>query len=259
MHEYRTKGPAYWRTVQTTLKASCTGHYRKGLIDLLDVLEFRSTSTARQPVIEALRLIARYARAGNVTCYPAGEAAPAHRGPQARGLTWCTGRANTGRRGWSAWSTRPPPSRRCATSCAARRSGSAAPGGGDPDEDLPKDFEARRAGHYASPRKPLDPAEFSGALREEMTVALAVLNDALPDLDWVRHRRPPGRRDPADAAEAAPEPGNLRRIKKEVVRRWAAVPLIDVLKETVLRLGCLQAGRRARGGASATASRGTGG
>ena len=55
----------------------------------------------------------------------------------------------------------------------------------DPDEDLPKDFESRRAGHYASLRKPLDPAEFSGALREEMTVALAVLNDALPDLDWV--------------------------------------------------------------------------
>jgi hypothetical protein len=34
---------------------------------------------------------------------------------------------------------------------------------------------------------------------------------------------------------------NLRRIKNEVARRWAAVPLIDVLKETVLRTGCLQA------------------
>ncbi|HUY49632.1 MAG TPA: Tn3 family transposase [Streptosporangiaceae bacterium] len=36
--------------------------------------------------------------------------------------------------------------------------------------------------------------------------------------------------------EAAP-----RRIKSEVARRWTAVPLIDVLKETVLRTGCLQA------------------
>ena len=45
VHAYRTMGPAYWRAVQTTLKASCTGRYRKGLIDLLDVLEFRSAGT----------------------------------------------------------------------------------------------------------------------------------------------------------------------------------------------------------------------
>ena len=77
VHEYKTKGPVYRRTVQTTLKASYTNHYRKGLIDLLDVLEFRSTNTAHQPVIEALRLIGRYARAGNLTYYPAGETAPA--------------------------------------------------------------------------------------------------------------------------------------------------------------------------------------
>jgi hypothetical protein len=38
--------------VQTTLKASCTGHKRKGMIDLLDVLEFRSTNIVHQPVIE---------------------------------------------------------------------------------------------------------------------------------------------------------------------------------------------------------------
>src|SRR6266581_2220069 len=36
VHEYKTKGPVYRRTVQTTLKASYTGHYRKGLVDLLD-------------------------------------------------------------------------------------------------------------------------------------------------------------------------------------------------------------------------------
>jgi hypothetical protein len=36
----------------------------------------------------------------------------------------------------------------------------------DPDEDLPKDFEAPpRREHYTGLRKPLDPAEFSGSLR----------------------------------------------------------------------------------------------
>lgn len=64
VHEYKTNGPACRRTVQTTLRASYTGHYRKGLIELLGVLEFRSTNIAHQPVIEALALIARYAKAG---------------------------------------------------------------------------------------------------------------------------------------------------------------------------------------------------
>ena len=111
----------------------------------------------------------------------------------------------------------------------------------DPDEDLPKDFETRRAEHYASLRKPLDPAEFSGALREEMTTALAELNDTLPDLHWAEIADRPAGAIRLTPLEASPEPRNLRRIKNEVARRWAAVPLIDVLKETVLRTGCLQA------------------
>jgi hypothetical protein len=55
--EYKSSGLAYRRTVQTTLRASCTNHYRRGLINLLEVPEFRTASSACQPVIEALALI----------------------------------------------------------------------------------------------------------------------------------------------------------------------------------------------------------
>lgn len=44
VHEYKTKGPVYRRTVQTTLKASYTTTTGRGLIELLDVLEFRSNN-----------------------------------------------------------------------------------------------------------------------------------------------------------------------------------------------------------------------
>ncbi len=40
--------------------------------------------------------------------------------------------------------------------------------------------------------------------------------------------------------EAAAEPRNLRRIKHEVTRRWTGVPLIDFLKEALLRSGALE-------------------
>lgn len=67
--EYKSSGPAYRCTAQTTLQASYTGHYRRGLIKLLEVLEFRTGSSACQPVIEALALIRRHAGAGSLT-YP---------------------------------------------------------------------------------------------------------------------------------------------------------------------------------------------
>ncbi|MCG5214705.1 hypothetical protein [Streptosporangium sp. KLBMP 9127] len=66
--------------MQTTLRASYINHYRRGLIALLDTLEFKSNNTAFPPVIEALKLIRRYAKAGNTTYYPRGEVVPEHRG-----------------------------------------------------------------------------------------------------------------------------------------------------------------------------------
>lgn len=56
----------------------------------------------------------------------------------------------------------------------------------NPDDDLPHDFEARQAEHYASLRKPLDPAAFIAGLREEMRTELDALHDALPRLDWLQ-------------------------------------------------------------------------
>jgi hypothetical protein len=241
VHEYKTKGPVYRRTVQTMLKASYTGHYRKGLIDLLGVLEFRSTNTAHQPVIQALELIARYARAGNLIYYPAGETVPEHQGTAGEwaDLVYRTdkqGRRRVVRMVYEVATFQALRERlRCKEIWIV--------GAGrwrDPDEDLPKDFEARRPEHYASLRKPLDPGEFTGALRGEMTAALAGLEETLPDLDWVEIAERAAGAIRLTPLEAAPEPRNLRRVKNEVARRWAAVPLIDVLKETVLRTGCLR-------------------
>ena len=47
-------GLTYRRTVQTKLKASYTSHFRRGLIALIYVLEFKSNNEAHRPVIDAL-------------------------------------------------------------------------------------------------------------------------------------------------------------------------------------------------------------
>jgi hypothetical protein len=182
--EYKSSGPAYRRTVQTTLRASYTGHYRRGLIRLLEVLEFRTGSSACQPVIEALALIRRHAAAGNLQCYPAGEHVPAHAGitEDWKPLVYRTdqrGRQRVVRMVYEVVTFQALREHlRCKeiwiTGADRWR---------NPDDDLPADFEARRAEHYASLRKPLDPAAFITGLREEMCAELDALHDALPRLD----------------------------------------------------------------------------
>ncbi|WP_431914908.1 hypothetical protein [Nonomuraea jabiensis] len=58
----------------------------------------------------------------------------------------------------------------------------------NPDDDLPKDFEANRAENYAKLRKPLDPKRFTTEMMEELDAELSALNDALggKGLPWLK-------------------------------------------------------------------------
>lgn len=240
VHEFKTKGPVYRRTVQTTLKASYSNHYRRGLIELLDVLEFRSNNATHRPVLDALDLIKRHADA-RLTYYPAGETVPTHKGLLG---DWTplvfTDAGKAGRRvvrsvyeicTFQALRER----LRCKEIWVV-----GADKWRNPDEDLPADFEAHRAAHYAALRKPLDPTAFIDQLREEMRAELAALDAAVPKLAWLEIAER-GKNGPIKLTDldAAPEPRNLRRLKAEVRTRWGTVPLIDMLKEAVLRTGCL--------------------
>ncbi|MEV1243076.1 Tn3 family transposase [Nonomuraea sp. NPDC049750] len=251
VHEFKTKGPAYQTTVQTTLRASYTNHYRRGLIALLDTLEFKSNNTAFQPVIEAMKLIRRYAKAGNTTYYPRGEVAPEHRGTAGEWEDLVFKNDKRGRR----WVVRMVyeivtfqalrDALRCKEIWVV-----GAHSFRDPEEDLPKDFAARRVENYAELRKPLDPREFIAELKAEMRAELEALDTALPKLDWVAISERKSGAIKLTKIGPAEEPRNLRKIKKEVSRRWGSVPLIDMLKEAVLRTGCLKAVTSVAGGSS---------
>jgi hypothetical protein len=164
VHEFKTKGPEYRQTVQTTLKASYTGHYRRGLIELLEVLEFRSSNATHRPVLDALELIRRHAD-GRQTYYPARESVPTHKGllgDWAPLVFTDTGKGGQGDRRRVVRSVY-----EICTFQALRdrlRCKEIWVAGADkwrnPDEDLPADFEARRTEHYAALRKPLDATAF---------------------------------------------------------------------------------------------------
>lgn len=79
-------------------------------------------------------------------------------------------------------------------------------------------------------------------LRGQMRAELEGLDAAVPTLPWlvIADRGKAGAIKLTDF-EAAPEPKNQRRLKAEIRTRWGTVPPIDMLKEAVLRTGCLTA------------------
>jgi TnpA family transposase len=107
----------------------------------------------------------------------------------------------------------------------------------NPDDDLPTDFADRRAACYEHLGLPTDARAFAAVLKTEMTEALAELDKGMPQNPDVR--LDPRRRHPiiVSPLEAQPEPVNLEALKGELGRRWPMTGLLDILKETDLRVG----------------------
>jgi TnpA family transposase len=246
LREYRANGSSYRQHRQRVFKASYTRHYRAGLIQIVEVLEFGSTNTVHAPMVEALALIKRYKAdvPGRVKCYATGERVPVDGiiPPELSELMYL----GDGRRRRIL---------RTVYECGVFQSLReklrckeiwviGAEKWRNPDLDLPADFEANRAENYARLRKPLDPRRFTDDMREELAAELSALNDAMGGngLAWLKiaDRRGAGtiHLTPLDAA---PEPRNLRRLKTAIRDRWGVVPLMDMLTETCLRTGCLSA------------------
>jgi TnpA family transposase len=244
LREFRAKGSTFRQHKQRVFKASYTNHYRHGLIELLEALEFRSTNTAHAPVIEALGLIKRYKTSTThaTRYYARGEQVPVEGvvPPDLQELLYRTDKRGRQRILRSVYECGVFQTLRDKLRCkeiwvlGADR-------WRNPDEDLPHDFEANRADNYRALGKPLDPKTFIGELREEMDAELTALNDALPGLDWLQITTRKSGAITLTPLDAAPEPRNLRRLKAAVKARWGTVPLLDMLTETALRTGCLDA------------------
>jgi TnpA family transposase len=243
VREFETKGPTYRQARQRSFKSSYSNHYRAGLIQILEALEFRSNNTVHRPVLEALELIKRYKaeRSPSTVYYARGEHVPVDGViPRLADLLHKTDKRGRRRVQRTVYECGVFQTLRDKLRCkeiwvvGADR-------WRNPDEDLPADFEERRAENYASLRKPLDPQAFTAQLRAEMEEALAGLNDHLPELDWVDIRERKAGPIVLTDLDAVPEPRNLRRLKTAIRDRWGMVPLLDMLTETALRTGCLDA------------------
>lgn len=238
VREYKSTGAAYDKEVHSTIRASYASHYRRMMGPLLATLEFRSNNVLHRPVIDALELLQAH-RDSKQQFFALDVGVPIE------GVVKASSRdiiiekdANGGDR----------VNRINYEICVLQalrerlRTKEVWVVGADryrnPDDDLPADFEVKRETYYADLKQPRGAAEFVAGLKGAMAESLSALNDELPTNRTVQIVERGGKsRIRLSKIEAQPDPVNLSRLKGEVTRRWPMTSLLDVLKETDLRVG----------------------
>lgn len=235
--EYRAHGPTYRRHVYTILRASYSGHYRRMLPPLLDALDFRTHLATHRPIINALALIKanresrkqHFAVDGTV---PIEGVVP----PNWRELVLeqdSSGEVRVNRINYEISALH---SLREGLRCKAIWV-AGADRFRNPDEDLPADFNTQRTTYYAAIQQPENADDFIVGVRQAMEDSLSRFNDGLPKNPKVSLREQGKNRIKLSPLDPQPEPANIFRIKAELMSRWPMTSLLDVLKETDLRVG----------------------
>ncbi|MGX1114871.1 TnpA family transposase [Streptomyces ambofaciens] len=228
--EAKANDKAFKAKVRTTLRSSYSSYYRQ-MPPLLNTLGFKCNNTAYRPVMDALALLEKYADVdGKTRFYDAGDVVPMDgvvRKDWREAVVDDKGRIER------------IPYELCvlvALRDAIRRREIYIEGGrrwGNPEDDLPGDFESARTVHYAAIRQPEDPGEFVAGLKRRMTDGLDRLSAALADGSAGGVKVTTRKGEPwitVPKLEPLDQPTGLQALKDEVVRRWGVLDLLDVLK-----------------------------
>jgi len=237
VREAKATGPTYRTTLRATIRSSYRGHYRRAVLDLLAALDFRSNNEAHRPVIRALDLVRRYAGT-KLRVYPTDEDVPME--GVVRPL-WRDAVVDRDPRG------RERVNRITYEICALEalrdqlRCKEVWVAGADryrnPDEDVPADFAARRAEHYAALDLPRDAGVFIARLQDDMRTALSRLDAGLPRNVDVRITAKGGGWIRLTPLQPKPPPANTEALKAAVAAEWPMTGLLDMVKEADLQLG----------------------
>jgi hypothetical protein len=237
VREWKATGPVYRQQLRAVIRNSYRSHFRRILPPLLTTLEFRSNNEQHRPVIRALELLKKYV-ASKIRTFPPQEDIPID--GVVRGL-WQEAIQEKDKDGT------PRVNRITYEICALEALREqlrckeiwvvGANRYRNPDEDLPADFEIRRGAYYEALRLPQDAKSFTSGVRQEMEEALETLNRGLPKNSHVKILEKGNGWISLSPLEAQPEPVGLTALKTELGQRWPMTSLLDILKETELRVG----------------------
>jgi len=230
-------GKSFKERLHAKMRRSYTRYYRRLLPLILKALEFRSDSLNLQSLLEAIQLLKTSAELPSAKPYSAEIDVPMD---GVLSVDWQENVMVTRKRG-------EPEIDRASYELGVLRTVreklrckelwvKGAKRYRNPDDDLPQDFEAKREQYYLDLQQPLEASPFIDQLRAEMTEALTEFNQGLPDNPKVKILNHRGGWIHLTPVAKQPEPEHLQALKQEIANRWSMVPLLDVLKETEMRL-----------------------
>ena len=230
-------GKTFRERLHAKMRRSYTHYYRRLLPLILNALEFRSDSLNLQPLLAAIKLLKASAELSGAEPYPAETEVPmdgvlSAEWQEAVMVSAKQGEPEIDRASYELGVLRTVREKlRCKELwvVGAKRYR-------NPHDDLPQDFEAKREQYYRDLQQPLDAAPFIDQLQAEMTEALTEFNQGLPDNPKVKILNNRGGWIHLTPVTKQPEPEHLQALKQEIANRWSMVPLLDVLKETEMRL-----------------------
>jgi TnpA family transposase len=237
--EYKAGGSTYQQHVQKAMRGPYSKHYRRMVPVILKHLAFCSNNEVHQPIVQALELLKKYIDVpltqphfASSETVPLDEIVPA---------TWRKAVVTSDKTGKIEQVSRinyelcvlhtlreKVRSKEVWVRHASRFR--------NPDEDLPTDFARKRTTYYEALHLPLDADTFIQRLQAEMTTALEQLNRTIPDNPHVRLLSKGGGWISLTPLPPQPQPQHLRLLKAELGTRWSMVELLDILKETDLRV-----------------------
>lgn len=234
--EFKSTGTAYRQKVYTFMRSSYSSYYRRMVPKILDVLEFRSNNDMYRPVIEAIELIKKYAGSSQ-RYYDSSEQVPLD---SILRNSWreiilekdADGNERINRINYELSVLQALREQlRCKEIWVVGANRYR-----NPEEDLPTDFESQRSSYYQALNQPTDASEFINSLQQAMHNALSSFDDNIKRNSKVKLLRKGNGWIKVSPLDAQSEPTNLLRLKAEIGSRWSSTSLLDILKETDLRI-----------------------
>ena len=225
--------------VREGIRNSYKSHYRQVIPLILQALEFRSNNKLYHPIIQALELIKKYADS-KIHTFPANEEVPIDGVVRRQWKAAVIDKDSAGQINRITYEICVLEALRNQLRCreiwvvGADRYR-------NPDEDLPADFDIRRKEYYEALKLPLDVDEFIRNQKNEMHLALLKFDSGLPKNQKVKILNKSGGWISVTPFDPQPEPENLVALKAEITATWPMTSLLDVIKETDLRLNFTEA------------------
>ncbi len=239
LNEYKSSGKGFREEVHNVIKSSYSTHYRKMVPKILDTLNFQSNNESYRPIIDAITWLRSGENSRRRFFDIATDDLPIKDIIKSKWYDIVVENDNDGDKRISRINYEISllevlrDKLRCKEIWVE---------GADkyrnPDEDVPMDFYQNKSFYFNRLGVTEDSKSFTTDLKEKMNTALESLNSAILDNKHVKLKQSPkGKNIVLSPLEKQAEPKNINKLKGQIQTIWPMTSLLDVLKETDLRVG----------------------